>query len=32
LMMFGMWFRVRVFPLGLGFKCRSDLLILGKCL
>jgi hypothetical protein len=27
-----MWFRVGVIPPGLGFKCRSDLLIVGKCL
>jgi hypothetical protein len=26
-MMYGMWFRVGGFPPGLGFKCRSDLLI-----
>jgi hypothetical protein len=27
-----MWFRVGVFPPDLGFKCMSDLLIVGKCL
>jgi hypothetical protein len=32
MLMFGMWFRVGIFPPGLGFKCRSDLLIVGKCL
>jgi hypothetical protein len=32
MLLFGMWFRVGVFPPGLGFKCMSDLLIVGKCL
>jgi hypothetical protein len=32
LLLFGTWFRVGDFPSGLGFKCRSNLLIVDKSL